>query len=160
MAFRKLRDQQTDGGKLFPGEIEIETEVLHDDFGDADFHGVAGFGAVHVDGASNGVGSATVIGEPKFDDFVNGDSWLDLVHAVAPGFDGYGVAGIDDELGFFRGVVPAPLHGVFVRREYIVLAGRFLWGGFFRSILGLGIRAEEDSEDRQDNGKNSMRREH
>ena len=140
VALGKLGGQQTDGGKLFAGKIEIEAGVLHDDFGDANFQGVARFGAVHVDRAGNGMGAAAVIGETKLDDFVDGDSWLDLVHAVAPGFDGYGVAGIDDELGFFRGIVPAPLHGVFVRGEHIVLAGGFLCGRFFPKHFGLAHR--------------------
>jgi len=74
---------------------------------------------------------AAGIREAKVHDFLHGNAGLNFVHRVAQRLNGDSVSGIDYELGFLGGIEPAPLSGVLIRRQYIVLASGFSCSAFF-----------------------------
>ncbi len=83
VAFGKFGGQQTDGGELLAGKIEIEAGVLHNDFLYADFHRVARLCAVHVDWSGHRMRPAAGIRKAKLNDVLHRSPRLDLVHRVA-----------------------------------------------------------------------------
>jgi len=53
-ALRKFRGEQADGRECWRERLKFETGVLDHDLLDADFHGVAGFRAIHENGGRGG----------------------------------------------------------------------------------------------------------
>src|SRR5258707_13927697 len=96
---------------------------------------------------------AAGICKAKLGDLVHRSPRLDFIHPVAPCLDGDSVAGIDDQLWFFRWIEPAPLYGVLVRRQRVMFASDTLRSGFFRRGLRFRSRTNHAEGNQANEGR-------